>query len=375
MSLFLSFGYDLDLICIFQTFLSLPQRLFSYGPHDRSQPYDSPDLCLFLFTYVFLSFTWSLDQEKSTLYYDLFRLWEFLHVHDYNSTLSSLSSSTTPTYSPSRSSCDSPICTRVCDSYPQYKGMGSASYSGGSPWLAQIRHWYGWMGPSIRGMSVPSCAMELGTLTGLGRVCLPMEFNTVILTQSWEADMSELGPLQLSGNLLWSSLLNHPPKPILADSSSICLINPPPLEQELMALNSPRCWHQLPLCPLPHLNLPHHLHQIPTSTDPTHPDPSQSSCSRQSSAHGGDPWLIGVRSHCWTNTPPTCWCIESGSCWIGGGQGCSWPGWRWLHPALLPSTWGHRLHPQGSWSVQAGKSGWPWHHLHDASLLWPIQFD
>ena len=57
LSLFLLFGYDFNLTHIFQTFLSfllLLQSPFSHRLHDQSQLYDSHDLCLFPFFYVFL---------------------------------------------------------------------------------------------------------------------------------------------------------------------------------------------------------------------------------------------------------------------------------------------------------------------------------
>ena len=146
---------------------------------------------LFLCFPLFHTITWPREANIiiwSFMTSEFLQVWLFLF---YNSTLSFLS--TASIYSPSRSSNNRPIWTRVCKALWENKRTGSSEYQGGLLWFAHIRHWYGLMGPSIKGMSTLSWTTESGNLTGLGRVCPPMVVNVIILTWSWEANVLELG--------------------------------------------------------------------------------------------------------------------------------------------------------------------------------------
>ena len=78
----------------------------------------------------------------------------------------SSSTSTAPPYSPSISLKDGPIWINAWPPWCQNRGAGSSWYGGREPWFAQIRHWYGLIGPSISRIRMPLATTELGTLTG-----------------------------------------------------------------------------------------------------------------------------------------------------------------------------------------------------------------
>ena len=122
-------------------------------------------------------------------------LWSFIWLSEFYSTdapppsFSSIpSTNPPPLYSPSMLINDSPIWRRTPPSREVWLSRRSWLYPGGSSSL-QTRHCQGWMGPCINEVSTTGWVILSGTLTGLGKVQLPIVVRRVVLTQSWLADV------------------------------------------------------------------------------------------------------------------------------------------------------------------------------------------
>ena len=130
-----------------------------------------------------------------------------------------------PLYSPLILTRAGLICRRTCDSPKVWQGGVQWLYGGGSS-LLQTRHCHSLTGPSIKDLSTAGWIMLSGTLTRLGKVQPQIIVRRVVPTWSWLTDVSELGPLQLSGTS-FGFPLNHPPAPASIASLSISAISPP----------------------------------------------------------------------------------------------------------------------------------------------------
>ena len=130
------------------------------------------------------SFTRSHGQEKSLLYYDLLLTSEFYSMDAFPPSFSSISSSTPPPlYSPSMSINNGPTWRRIPPGQEVWSSRRSQLYLGGLS-LLQTRHCHGQIGPFINEVSTARCMMLSGTLTGLGKVWLPIVVRRVIWTRS-----------------------------------------------------------------------------------------------------------------------------------------------------------------------------------------------
>ena len=136
--------------------------------------------------FVFLMFSFSHNHMAKRSHYHImiFLTSEYYSMDASPPSFPSTSSTTPPPlYSLSKLNNDGPTWRRIPPGHEEWSSGRSQLYRGGLISL-QTRHCQGRMGPSIKGISTAGWVRLLGTLTGLGKVWLPIVVRRVVWTRS-----------------------------------------------------------------------------------------------------------------------------------------------------------------------------------------------